>query len=214
MLVMPIRIPDRTSVHVLALCREINPNAEPVYITIRPEPGCEPNDCFECIRRKVARGGGRIQFGWSIWEWPGVYVEAEHHAVYEPATGLPWVDITPSATLQIRRRLFVPDDSAVYDFENEGVLRDNKRLAVNDDPLIQEFFAASERKAAILNSIPGVGAIAVDNETARKISVAEQEKIRLFVALSMKYTAQKAPCFCGSGQKFKRCHGERRGGGR
>lgn len=118
------------------------------------------NDCFECLRQKVARNGGRIQFGWAIWEWPRVYGEAEHHAVYEPSTGPPWVDIAPSALLEIWRRLFLPDNGALYDFENEGTLRDNKRLALGDDSMIKELFAAAERRLAILNNIPGVGAVA------------------------------------------------------
>src|SRR5262250_2505520 len=122
---MVVRTPDTISPQVLDLCRGINPAAEPSFITITPEPGCVPNDCFECIKRKVAREGGRIQLGWSIWELPRVYVQAEHYAVYEPPAGPPWRDITPSALPEIRRRLFLPDDTAMYDFRNEGIRRDN-----------------------------------------------------------------------------------------
>jgi hypothetical protein len=211
---MMARTPDSISAKVLDLCRQINSAGAPMYITITPEPGCAPNDCFECIRQKVAREGGRVQFGWTIWEWPHVYLEAEHHAVYEPRTGPPWVDITPSVMPEIRRRLFLPDDGAVYDFETEGVLRDNKRLALNDDPLIQEFFAAATRKTEILNSIPGVNVTVndVDAATLERISEAERELGELTVKLAMKYTPQNAPCPCGSGQKFKRCHGQPRKG--
>jgi hypothetical protein len=193
---MMARTPDTISAPILDLCRQINPGTTPGYITITPEPGCEPNDCFECIRRKVAREGGRIQFGWSIWEWPRVYIEAEHHAVYEPRTGPPWVDITPCALPEIRRRLFLPDDSAVYDFENEGVLRDNKRLALSDDPLIQEFIVASEKKTAVLNSIPGVNVTVddVDAATLKTLTDAERELGLLTAKLAMKYTSQNSPC--------------------
>jgi hypothetical protein len=64
---MMIRTPDAISSQVLDLCRRINAAATPVFINITPEPGCEVNDCFQCVRAKVAREGGRIQFGWSIW---------------------------------------------------------------------------------------------------------------------------------------------------
>ena len=203
-----VRTPDTISAQVLDLCRQINAGARPSYITIRPEPGCAPNDCFECIRRKVAVEGGRIQFGWSIWEWPRVYVEAEHHAVYEPPTGPPWLDITPSSSPGIRRRLFIADDSAVYDFENEGVLRDNKRLALSDDPVIQKFFETGKRRTAILNSIPGVGTVELGVETAQKLAAINDELEQVVFSLAMKYTSQTAPCPCGSGRKFKRCHGQ------
>jgi hypothetical protein len=211
---MMARTPDNISPQVQDLCRQTNPSTMPGYIAITPEPGCEPNDCFECIRRKVARDGGRIQFGWSIWEWPRVYIEAEHHAVYEPAAGRPWLDITPAAQPDIRGRLFLPDDSAVYDFGNEGVLRGNRRLALSDDPLIQEFFAAAKKRDEILNSIPGVNVkgVDVDNETLRKISSAKRELSQATLKLAMNYTPQNAPCFCGSREKFKRCHGQPRKG--
>jgi hypothetical protein len=35
------------------------------------------------------------------------------------------LDITPSTSPEIRSRLFLRDNTAVYDFENEGVLREN-----------------------------------------------------------------------------------------
>jgi hypothetical protein len=206
------RTPDTISPQVQDLCRQINPDGGPVYITITPGTGCEANDCFECVRQKVARDGGRVQFGWSIWEWPRVYVEAEHHAVYEPPTGPPWFDITPAARPEIRRRLFLPDDSAVYDFENEGVRRDNKRVALGDDPLIQDLFAAATERFEILNNIPGVNVTTNDVETLRKIATAEEKLSRTRNQLAMRYTPQNAPCFCGSGQKFKRCHGQTRRG--
>jgi hypothetical protein len=158
----------------------------------------------------VEREGGRIQYGWAIWERPRVYIEAEHHAVYEPPGGLPWLDITPSASPEITRRLFLPDDTAVYDFENEGVLRDNFRLALSDDPIIQKFFAVAAERSAFLNTIPGVNVTVydVDQQTLTRISQIDEQLAELQLALAMKYTPQSAPCFCGSGTKFKRCHGQ------
>jgi hypothetical protein len=208
-----LRPPESISDQVRKLCARTSPDREPVSLPIRPDPDCEPLDCFEYVRRKVQREGGRIQCGWAIWEWPRVFVEAEHHAVYEPANGPPWVDITPSTFPEVRR-LFLPDDTATYDFENEGILRDNIRLALSDDPLIQQFFNAAKDRLAILNAIPGIGQVSADALTAARLSAIEREQTRLIVALGMKYTSQGAPCFCGSGQKFKRCHGESRRGQR
>ena len=139
------RTPTGISPRVQKLRREINPDAPPVYITITPSAGCVPNDCFECVRQKVARDGGQIQYGWAIWEWPRIHVEAEHHGVYEPPTGPPWMDITPSGLPEIRRRLFLRDDSATYDFDHEGALRDNRRLALCDRPSHPTVFRRSER---------------------------------------------------------------------
>jgi SEC-C motif len=205
---MPARTPDRNSIHAKQFCHEINPSSGPEYIAITPALGCEPKDCFNCVRQKVERAGGRIQYGWAIWEWPGVYIEGEHHAVWERSPGAPLIDITPSDEFGDSRRLFVRDDAAIYDFQNEGSRRDNRRRALNDDPLVEEFFRAVEAKVAILKSIPGIGEIAVDVETETRFEEAESEHIRLCGLLEMKYTPQNAPCPCGSGVKFKRCHGE------
>jgi hypothetical protein len=205
------RTPEAVSEPVRRLCRQIRPGVEPVFVPIKQEPDAAPLDCFEAVRRKVARDGGRIQFGWAIWEWPRVYIEAEHHAVYEPPAGPPWVDLTPAA-VGIWRRLFLPDDTAVYDFENEGVLRDNVRLAVADDPLVEELFDTARDRLRILNALPGVGQIKVDRQTAAQLTALERRKAQLGYELALKYAPQNARCFCGSGQKFKRCHGSQKGG--
>lgn len=209
---MKTRTPDTISPNVIELCRQINPSVMPVFLTITPELGCEVNDCFHCIRQKVTREGGRIQFGWAIWEWPKVYIEAEHHAVYEPPPGPPWIDITPSALPEIRRRLFLPDDSATYDYENEGLRRDNRRLAVANDPLVQELFRFAARRNEMLNAIPGIGMVTLEGEAAERLQRNQRDQDAVELQLAMKYTPQGAPCFCGSGQKFKRCHGEPRRG--
>ena len=112
-------VPKEISEKVRELCERIAPGLQPTFISINPDLGCEPADCFVNVPRKVQREGGRIQYGWSLWEWPGAFIEAEHHAVYEPLTGPPRLDITP-CNRGSRRRLFLPDDSATYDFENEG----------------------------------------------------------------------------------------------
>ncbi len=211
---MSVRTPDRNSIAAKQFCHEINSSSQPEYIAITPAPGCEPKDCFNCVRQKVGQAGGRIQYGWAIWEWPGVYVEAEHHAVWEPSPGASLIDITPSDEQGEARRLFLRDDAAIYDFQSESFRRDNKRRALNDDPLIGDFLRAAEARVAILNGLPGVGEIAVDAETATRYAKAEAEHIRLSGLLNMKYTPQNAPCFCGSGVKLKRCHGKPQRDGR
>jgi len=192
---------------VLKFCRGISDEADPILLTIDPEEDCAPLDCFNNARRKATRSGGKIVLGWAIWEWPGIYIEAEHHAVYEPAPGEPWRDLTPAQIPGISTRLFLADSSADYDFENEGIRRDNHRLALRNDPLIRQFFQSAQRYNEIMNSIPGVGEVKVSPALAQQVYSAEIENAQLSLQLAMKYTPRNAPCFCGSGEKFKRCHG-------
>ena len=188
-------------------CARVRQGVRPQLMIIRPAPGWEPNDCFACVRERVQRDGGRIQLGWSIWEWPGVYIEAERHAVYAPADGSQWEDISPSPFPEITERLFLEDDAtAEYDFANEGVRTENIREALADDDLIQGFFRVAEQRNALWNTIPGVGEIKIDRATKAEIDRLEQEQIGLQIALVLKYTPPNERCFCGSGKKFKECH--------
>jgi hypothetical protein len=186
-------------------CARIRSGARPQLMVIQPEPGWEPNNCFFCVRERVQRDGGRIQLGWSIGELPGVYLEAERHAVFAPADGSPWLDISPAAVPEITTRLFLPDDAgAEYNFANAGVREGNIREALAADDRIGEFFRLAEQIEGLFNSHPGLGKIILRVENRERLRRAASSLIE---ALAMEYTPRNAPCFCGSGKKFEKCHG-------
>jgi hypothetical protein len=62
----------------------------------------------------VARDGGEILYGWAIWEWPRVFIEAEHHAVWSKGGCL--TDVTPQVP-PADTILFLPDTERAYDYE-------------------------------------------------------------------------------------------------
>jgi hypothetical protein len=132
------RTPHEITLSVLALCNEVNPATQPIFLTINSDISCEPNDCFMCVRRKIEKERGRMQTGWAIWEWPNAFLRVEHHAVYEPSSGQCWIDITPSELLTVSRRLFLPDDRASYSFENEGFRRNDYFKGMVSDPLVYD----------------------------------------------------------------------------
>ena len=189
------------------LCDRIRPDADPVLVRIGANHSDQPSDCFFNVRRRIGREGGSIRFGWALWEWPRVFIEAEHHAVFAPPDDEPWQDVTPCEIPGCRRRLFLPDDTAVYDFENEGRLRDNVRMALSSSPLVQAMFDASAERVRILNSIPGVGAVTVSLETARSLQAAVFQVMELQHEIGMTHRPPRAPCYCGRGKMFKQCHG-------
>ena len=126
-----------------------------------------------------------------------MFVEAEHHAVFAPADGRPWKDVTPCEIPGSRRRLFLPDNAAVYDFENPGQLRDNVRMALSNSPLVPEMFDAAAERVRILNSIPGVGAVTASLETARSLQATTLKVMELQHEIGMTHTPPRTPCFCG-----------------
>jgi hypothetical protein len=192
-------------------CARIRSGARPQLMIIQPEPGCEPNNCFFSVRERVRRDGGRIQLGWAIWEWPRVYLEAERHAVFAPADGSPWLDISPAPGPEITTRLFLPDDAAAeYDFANDGVRENIIREALAADDRIRAFFRLAEQIEELLNSHPGLGEITLKGENAIHFQRLQREQSSLMFALAMEYTPWNAPCFCGSGKKFKKCHSLKR----
>jgi hypothetical protein len=80
--------PTEISEKTLELCNRIVPGSRLLFLDITADPACNPEDCFENVRQKVEKEGGRNQYGWALWEWPRVFIEAEHHAVYESSKGL------------------------------------------------------------------------------------------------------------------------------
>lgn len=200
------RTPDPTAPHIRRFCEIIVPGAQPRLMPIRPSADSQPLDCFNNARQLAEAHGGRIQFGWSIWEWPGVYVEAEHHAVYVPPDDTPWIDVTPAIDSDTTR-VFLPDDAAIYDFEKEGVRRENHRMPLVTDPLVGQLFTLAARQNQIMSQIPGVGMVSVPARLAMELDHIAEAKGRVAYQIGMKYTPRNQRCFCGSGGKFKHCHG-------
>jgi hypothetical protein len=137
-----------------------------------------------CAYRLTRKAGAFNLAG--LWEWPRVFIEAEHHAVYEPAQGLAWVDITPCAEGS-RQRLFLPDDNATYDFRDEQIRRDNIRMALSDDPDIDEFFKAARRRTDFYNRLPGVGMVPISRLEQREFEKLDRRVARAVDTLGAKY---------------------------
>jgi hypothetical protein len=194
---------------VIALCRRIQPANSPDYVPVKPGLGSKQVECFVNVRQKVEVEGGRMQFGWAVWQCSQYYLEAEHHAVYEPPSGPPWVDITPPLLATIDRILFLPDDNAVFDF-NAGQLRDNIRMPLLDDARVQEFCDLSSERTLIFNSVPGFGEVRLSGHRARRIEYIETRRAALLAELQRAHerkVGRNDPCPCGTGKKYKKCHG-------
>lgn len=69
--------------------------------------------CFENVEQKAREKGGSIAYGWAIWHMPGLYFEAEHHAVWRNTLGN-LIDVSPQMDGR-KRLLFLSDKSAIYD---------------------------------------------------------------------------------------------------
>lgn len=190
---------------IIALGDQLSPGNKPAYIAITPTAESECGYCFQAVLAQIKRAGGRMQTGWALWEWPGVYIEAEHHAVYEPPSGPPWIDVTPSSTPGESRRLFIPDDSATYEDGENALRRDNERRPLTHNPNVREFCQLAAERTAIMNTVGGYGLVSVSGAKAQRLLLIQRRMLALQEDLVTRFTPRNSRCPCGSGRKFKVC---------
>lgn len=196
--------PSSITPTVAALARGLAPAATPRHVPVRPEPDAKIGECFHNVLAKVDRDGGQILYGWTIWMWPRVFVEAEHHAVWDDGTGR-LTDVTPQMHGE-RRIMFLPDPARVYDFEGKSRLG-NVKQSIGEVPAAQDWIGATDRLARFIEEHSNGEQITFDRrEVAPLAWEVERTKADVMVSLALR-TGPKDPCVCGSGQRFKKCCG-------
>jgi hypothetical protein len=191
---------------IRSLCRELVPDGELRFVTLRPLAGADPGDCFPVVLGQVEREGGVVCHGWRIWEMPSVFVEAEFHAVWRSPQG-ELLDVTP-VPMNGDRILFVPDPTRVY----EGRQMDNVRRALTDNAAIHDFFRACGDSFELMNRGARAeqhGKIALRGPDREEWLAIEERKAEALseVLSDLPKPGRNDPCHCGSGKKFKKCHG-------
>lgn len=143
--------PQSIASHVLDFCASINPAAKPVYVPVLAAGLAIPGKAFHNVRSYIASTRrGRARNGWLIWEWPGLFIEAEHHCVHGSVTGPSFDlfgdvfrDVTPCGEPRI---LFLPDETATYDFKADSWARPTIRKAIRDHRLVHEYLAVYQMR--------------------------------------------------------------------
>lgn len=197
---MQTSTPKEITKHIRQLIAKVAPGREPMYLPVRPTDGAKVNECFPNVEAKISLAGGRMLCGWQIWEWPHVLVEAEFHAVWVSPEG-EFVEITPKQHGE-ETILFVPDPSLTY----AGLAKDNLRLAVRDDLLVQHFIRVSEEIVKVMNRGERAGQYGYVSVPAHEIEPLMGAKAFLKHSISIGLR-DHSPCLCGSGAKYKKCHG-------
>jgi len=151
------------------------------------------------------RAGGPIQHGWTIWEWQGVYVEAEFHACWRAPNGT-LHDLTPKA-LPVDRILFLPDNARSY----QGRQVNNVHRPISSLPAVAEFIAAADAEFEFMNrgaraeQRGAIGSAKQRRENTRRSE--RRGRGPMAIRNVWRNAGRNNPCPCGSGRKFKRCHG-------
>lgn len=144
-------LPKDISPATLSFCASLAPGL-PVWVKSVPDADAVPSFCFENVRQRVLKSGGKSAFGYAIWHLPHAYFEAEHHAVWEDPDGQ-LLDVSPQYK-DYPEILFLRDDRAVYDPAN---FRPNVLTAQSDDPLAQAIVTTSLAINRVLNQYRIIG---------------------------------------------------------
>ncbi|MBU1447566.1 MAG: zinc chelation protein SecC [Gammaproteobacteria bacterium] len=198
--------PAEVGRELASLCASLAPNVEPIYVSAKPIEGAPKNECFPLVEAIVSQEGGMVLLGWSLWEFPGVFVEAELHAVWSSPTG-ELIDVTPK-NHPVGRILFLPSNNAVY----SGRQTNNIRRALSNDPCVTEYFATFDREFELLNRGARAdqhGEIELTDSEADEYNSIQERKAFLFpqILLLAAHIGAYTPCPCNSGKKVRWCHG-------
>lgn len=188
------------------LCAILVPDGKPTYVPVRPEQNTPPNECFPLVYAAISQHGGSPILGWSLWEFPGVFVEAEFHAVWaSPSREL--IDVTPK-NCPVERVLFLPNKELTY----SGRQVNNVRRPVSTDPFVADYLSTFDAEFELLNR----GARAdqhgeielTDAEADEYASLQERRAFLVPEVLRLAaFIGPYTPCPCNSGKKVKWCHG-------
>jgi len=169
---------------LLHFCNSIVVNQQPLYVEVNPLLNQPVNECFTVIPKHIATHGGKQIFGWTIWEWLNVMVEAEFHTIW--CTDDVMVDISPKEDdiMQILFRnkvLFLPDPCRKY----EGRQVDNIRKPLRGDKRIRRFCQMAHDLFLATNE----GDLAYKREfhVTPRIQKIRNDMLQLYMSLTRKY---------------------------
>ena len=190
---------------VLEFCRSVC-NEAPIFLRIEPLSEAVVGDCFPLVDRVVQERGGTAYYGWRIWVWPHVMIEAEFHSVWRDPDGV-LHDYSP-APFDTDRILFLPDANREY----HGEQVNNVRRNLSGAPSVQAFFDVCDEVFEFMNRggrAKAHGMLTFSGADARELQNLQRRKIatQLAILRGLPRPGRNDPCPCGSGKKFKRCHG-------
>jgi hypothetical protein len=194
-----MKVPDSIDQNVAKLIALINVNTMPIFVDIKPEHYSRPNFCFPNVKRKIDQDGGKLIYGWQLWEYPFL-LEAEFHAVWEsPSNEL--IDITPKFPIKTDKILFIPDTKTDY----RGSQIDNFRINTHNIDLVDDLIKLKEIRHYILNKgnrANFTGIINLEGKEVDAIGFIQGVEQMLYSNLD-----NNSPCPCGSTYTHRNCHG-------
>ncbi|HEA18686.1 MAG TPA: hypothetical protein ENH88_20005 [Pseudoalteromonas prydzensis] len=168
-------------------------------IPVQPEPDAKFLNCLDNVTSYIEKNGGSVQFGWIFSCLGNISIKMTAHAVVKtPDNSL--VCVTPN---EYRTGLlkFAPDCSVENFIQNNFL--PTKFVPLIDDQSLSEYIGIEAEQDKL--RLDNLGIIAQSD--------LEQFKMRAsllypaILSLAKKYTGRNDQCYCGSGNKSKKCCG-------
>ena len=193
------------SASVKALLKLMKATTVPVYVVSKPNQTEVQNECFPMVNEHIAMNKGEMVLGWAIWELPGLFIEAEFHAVWK-SPNLELIDLNPRP-LKTEKILFLPDPQLTYD----GFQKNNFRLSLTNNPIVSKFLAMNDKNFEFMNRGERkgqYGEIQLSGKDAFEYGLFAEEMMDIAIKMNNAYKPLGLydPCICGSGKKAKWCH--------
>jgi len=197
--------PAELGLALTSLCEHLVPHVATFYVDVDPLKDAPANECFSVVQTHVTKHGGTRVLGWALWEMPGLFVEAEFHAVWRSPTG-EYLDLVPK-TRPVARVLFLPSVDAMY--EDRQV--NNVRRAVSVDPEVERYFRGFDEMFEFMNRGERAdvhGEVRLDDAALAEYKEIELRALAAHQAIAHRFPffGPYLPCWCGSGKKMKWCH--------
>ena len=195
--------PESINDDVLEFCKEIEFSSEPFFVDVVPYEESEYQECFFNVQNYIKKFGGRLQQGWTIWEIPKKYIEAEFHAIWIDGEGK-HLDISPKPDKE-KKILFLKDDKVKSNNAPVG----NIRKVLSDTAEYRTLKIVGDKQFEVFKkywdgSKMMVPKFEIDNleKFKREVFFEERKKDKLTGKIKIE---RNEPCPCGSGKKYKKC---------
>lgn len=199
---MNIISPTETDKFVEKLLIKIGSEYEPEQVSVIIEPYAQLHTCYPNVDEKIKRDGGKVHYGWTIYQSDILY-EAERHAVWENKDG-DLIDITPRE-IDLKQIMFVSDNDFVYN----GQMVDNYRINITDNSIVDDFILVCEN----LEKLYTYGERIDDEQLNMPLPVAklidQYENLKAVYLTYIHSGGQpSSKCLCGGQKNYKNCHGQ------
>jgi hypothetical protein len=199
---MKLSVPSEITVFVEIILDRLGAEFDPEHIPVKIEPYAKEDNCYMSVEEKVKRDGGKVHYGWGIFQ-SDIICEAIRHAVWESPDG-DLVDITPK-NFEVESIMFVSDNDFVYD----GQLVDNVRVNITNNPIVDDFIQICETLEKLYTYGARIGDYELDLPEPVKDLVPQYEQRKgAYLNFINAGGNPKSMCPCNRGRQYNNCCGK------